>query len=293
MLAVIGGLTAALAWGLATLAAARASRVIGRWSASGWVVLIGLLATIPLLVVESPPETVEPADIGWLALAVLTYVVGLVFGYAALAGGKVPVIAPIVSTEGAIAATLAVLTGEPASPLLAVLLALITAGLFVAALQPGGGLDALSGNGARYVGFAVAAALVFGVGLYAMGRASSALPPGWIVAAGRIVGVAFLTMPLLLTRRLGFERSVLPVLVFAGLAEVVGVSTPSCGGPSSRSRSLRCWHRSSRSSPHSSPTPWVGDSGSCSSGRRSGWPLRRFLSQVTGRCLNNPGTEVA
>lgn len=223
MIAVAGGLVAALAWGLATVAAARASRVIGAWAATGWVVLIGLFATVPLLWLDTPTESVEIADLGWLAVAGLGYVAGLLFAYAALSGGKIPVISPIVSTEGAIAAGLAVLAGESAPPLLAVMLGLIAIGVFVAVLRPGGGLDSLSGDGARFVGFAVVAAMIFGLGLFASGRASSELPASWVVAAGRVAGVVLLTIPLLLTRRLRFERAVLPFLVFAGIAEVVGV----------------------------------------------------------------------
>jgi drug/metabolite transporter (DMT)-like permease len=223
MIAVLGGLIAAFAWGLATLAAARASRVIGAWAATGWVVFMGLLMTIPLLLVEAPSETVEVADLIWLAIAGLGYVVGLVLSYSALVGGKIPVIAPIVSTEGAIAATLAVLGGEQASPLLLIMLGLIASGIFVAALQPGGGVDSLSGNGARFVGLAILAAVVFGIGLYASGRASGSLPPSWVVAAGRVAGVLLLTMPLFLTKRLRFDRAVLPFLLFAAGAEVVGV----------------------------------------------------------------------
>jgi drug/metabolite transporter (DMT)-like permease len=149
----------------------------------------------------------------------------MVFNYAALAGGKVPVTAPIVSTEGAIAATLAVLSGEPAPPLLVAMLALIAVGVFVVALQPGGGMDALSGPGARYVGFAMAAALIFGLGLYSAGRASELVPASWVVAAGRVVGVLLLTLPLALTRRLRFQAYLLPVLILAGLTEVAGFYT--------------------------------------------------------------------
>jgi drug/metabolite transporter (DMT)-like permease len=43
------------------------------------------------------------------------------------------------------------------------------------------------------------------------------------VAAGRIGGVAFLTLPLLLTGRLHLQRPLLPFLAFAGIAEVAGV----------------------------------------------------------------------
>ncbi len=222
-MAVIGGLGAALAWALATLAAARASRELGPWSTTALVIFIGLIATLPLLIIETPPETVATEDVLWLVVAGLGYSVGMVFNYTALAGGKVPVTAPIVSTEGSIAAALAVLTGEAASPLLGAMLVLIAVGVFVVALQPGGGADVLSGGGARYVGYAVLAALVFGVGLYGAGRASEGVPASWVVAAGRIAGVALLTVPLAVTRRLRFRGSVLPFLVFAGLAEVAGM----------------------------------------------------------------------
>ena len=223
MIAVIGGFGAALAWAFATLAAARASRELGPWSTTALVVFIGLIVTVPLLVVEAPSEPIAAEDYLWLTMAGLGYVIGTVFNYAALSGGKVPVTAPIVSTEGSIAAALAVLTGEAASPMLGAMLVLIAVGVFVVAMQPGGGADALSGGGARYVVFAVLAAGTYGLGLYAAGRASDGVPPSWVVAAGRIAGVALLTIPLVLTRRLRYRGSVLPFLIFAGLAEVAGM----------------------------------------------------------------------
>ena len=223
MIAVVGGLGAAIAWALATIVAARASRVLGPWSTTAWVVFIGLMVTLPLLLLEMPSESIALEDFAWLIVAALGYTIGMVFNYAALTGGKVPVTAPIVSTEGSIAAVLAVLTGEPASPMLGAMLVLIAVGIFVVALQPGGGADVLSGSGARYVGFAVVAAVIFGIGLYGSGRASEGVPPSWVVAAGRIAGVTLLTLPLALTRRLRFGRTVLPFLLFAGVAEVAGI----------------------------------------------------------------------
>jgi len=161
--------------------------------------------------------------VAWLTVAGLGYAVGMIFNYSALSGGKVAVTAPIVSTEGSIAAILAVLSGEAASPLLVVMLATIAVGVFVVALQPGGGADALAGSGSRYVVFAVVSASIFGVGLYAAGRASDLVPPSLVVMAGRIAGVLVITLPLALTRKLRFERQVLPFLVVAGVAEVVGM----------------------------------------------------------------------
>jgi drug/metabolite transporter (DMT)-like permease len=156
-------------------------------------------------------------------VAGLGYAVGMIFNYSALSGGKVAVTAPIVSTEGSIAAALAVLTGEAASPLLVLMLATIAVGVFVVAMQPGGGADALAGGGARYVIFAVLAASIFGLGLYGAGRASDSVPPSWVVAAGRIAGVLVITLPLALTRRLRFDRRVLPFLLVAGVTEVLGM----------------------------------------------------------------------
>jgi len=225
VIAVIGGLITALAWALATIAAARAARVLGAWSTSAWVISIGFVVTVPLLLIDQPSEPVTVGALGWLALAGAGYVVGMVLNYTALSGGKIPVAAPIVSTEGAIAATMAVLSGESASPVLVLLLGVLAVGIFAVALQPGGGMDVPVGGDRRYVGFAIAAAIVFGVGLFASGRAASSVPASWVVAAGRIAGVIFLVMPLLLTRRIRFERALLPVLLFAGIAEVVGVYT--------------------------------------------------------------------
>ena len=223
MIAVLGGLGAALAWALATLAGARAARVIGPWSTTALVVFIGLIVTVPLLLLEAPAASLTSEDLAWLTIAGLGYAVGMIFNYSALAGGKVAVTAPIVSTEGSIAATLAVLTGEAASPLLVVMLATIAVGVFVVALQPGGGADTLTGGGARYIVFAVLSATIFGLGLYAAGRASDLVPPSLVVVAGRIAGVLVISLPLALTRRLRFERQVLPFIVVASVAEVVGM----------------------------------------------------------------------
>lgn len=222
MIAVIGGLGAALAWALATLAAARASRVLGPWSTTALVVFIGLLVTLPVAVLEVPDEPVALADLAWLTVAGLGYAVGMIFNYSALAGGKVPVTAPIVSTEGSVAAVLAVLSGEAATPLMVVALAVIAAGVFTVALRPGGGADALSGAGARYVLYAVLAATIFGLGLYGAGRASDGVPPSFVALAGRVAGVVLFTLPLALSRRLRFERGLWPFLIVAGVAEAAG-----------------------------------------------------------------------
>jgi len=56
VIAVIGGLGAAIAWALATLAGARAARIIGPWSTTALVIFIGLLVTLPLLLLDPPTQ---------------------------------------------------------------------------------------------------------------------------------------------------------------------------------------------------------------------------------------------
>ena len=51
-------------------------------------------------------------ELGWLVVAGGGNVVGLLLVYGALRVGKVSIVAPIISTEGAIAAVLAVAAGE-------------------------------------------------------------------------------------------------------------------------------------------------------------------------------------
>lgn len=230
MIAVLGGSLTALAWAFATLSAARASRLIGPWSTTAWVVLVGLVATLPLLALEPLPEPAMSsaalrAALAWLGLAGLGYMLGMVLNYSALAGGKVPVAAPIVSTEGAVAAGIAVLTGEAVEAPLVLMLGVVALGVFLTALAPGGRVDVPVGGDSRYVAFAVAAAASFGLGLYASGRASGSVPLAWVVAAGRVAGVACVALPLIVSRRIRLQRAAVPFLVFSGLAEVVGLYT--------------------------------------------------------------------
>ena len=142
--------------------------------------------------------------------------------FAAYARGKVSIIAPIASTEGAIAATIAIALGAAATPLLVVALVVTAGGIVLTTLEPGTRAADLRFRGGGYLLLAVGAALAFGLGLYAAGRASESVPLAWIVMAGRLVGAVFVALPLLLTRRLRVRRAVLPLVLVSGLLEVAG-----------------------------------------------------------------------
>lgn len=229
MIAVIGGLLTALAWAIATLSSARASRTIGPTSTTAWICGLGLLLCLPLLALDQPAEPVAVGDIGLIVVVGAGYLLGMLFNYAALAGGAIGVAAPIASTEGAIAATLAILAGEPASPMLVALLLVVVTGIVVTTIEPGLTVRGLASGDRRFVLFAIGAAACFGVSLYAAGRASEAVPLSWVVSAGRVAGVIAVTLPLLLLGRLRFERSVLPFVSASAALEVVGYLTFAIG----------------------------------------------------------------
>jgi drug/metabolite transporter (DMT)-like permease len=226
MIAVIGGLITAVCWAAATLSAARASRSIGPWSTTSWVVLIGLAPTIPLLMLDRLPGPGDLEDLAVLGVVGVAYVVGLVLNYAALRGGKIPVAAPVASTEGAIAASLAILAGETAgAPLLALLL-IVVVGIVLTTLEPSTEhLDVPVGGDRRYVLFALTAAVAFGISLYASGRASATVPLAWVMAAGRVAGLALVAIPVILTGQLRITRVAVPFVIACALLEVAGFLT--------------------------------------------------------------------
>lgn len=222
MIAILGGLGAAMAWAIATVCSSRSSRMIGAASVLAWVMLIGLVVSAPAVALSPVPEGVHARAIGWLTLAGTGNVLGLLLEYRALRIGKVGIVAPIASTEGAIAAVLAVVAGERLAPGTGMLLGVIAVGVVLAGLVPerdAGDADRHEGQATLY---AVGAAVSFGASLYAAGRVSQELPLAWVLLPARIVGVVALTVPLALASRLRLTRKAAPLVLVSGLGEVGG-----------------------------------------------------------------------
>src|SRR6478736_4784708 len=97
MIAVLGGLGAAVAWAATMLTASRASPLIGSWSTLAWVMLTGLLVVGPVALLQGQPEGLDRGAVTWLAIAGIGNITGLLLVYTALRIGKVGVIAPISS----------------------------------------------------------------------------------------------------------------------------------------------------------------------------------------------------
>jgi len=221
VIAILGGLGAALAWAVTTLSASRASRLIGPPTTLAWVMLTGLVVVGPVALAEGKPSGLDGGALTWLAIAGAGNVGGLLLVYAALRIGKVGVVAPISSSEGAVAALIAVAAGESLGAWTGAALGVIVVGILLAA-RPPGDVNEPDRDDPLAAFLAAAAAGAFGASLYATGRASADLPIAWAVLPPRVLGVALVTIPLALVGRLRLTRAALPFVVCSGLAEVVG-----------------------------------------------------------------------
>jgi drug/metabolite transporter (DMT)-like permease len=222
MIAILGGFGAAVVFATATLCSSRSSRMIGASSVLAWVMIIGSLITIPAVIAEGRPAGLDRGSVGWLALAGAGNVLGLLLAYSGLRIGKVGLVAPIVSTEGAIAALFSVAAGENLAPSGGAALGVIAVGIALAATTRQEAGDPAERDDRRAVLYAIGAAFAFGASLYATARVSADLPIVWALLPARIIGVVAIALPLVLTSRLRLTRRALPLVVTSGLCEIVG-----------------------------------------------------------------------
>jgi drug/metabolite transporter (DMT)-like permease len=222
MLAIVGGLGAALVFATVTLCNSRSSRIIGPSQLLAWVMLIGLAITGPLVVAKGVPEGLDAEAAGWMAVAGIGNVVGLLFAYSALRVGKVGIVAPMVSAQGAIAALIAIIAGEQVGADVAILLAVVAIGISLAAIAPDEDRGPDQTISSRAPAYAIGAAVAIGWSLYAVGRVSIALPVVWALLPSSVLGVIAVTVPVILRSGLRMTREVLPLVLISGGFEVAG-----------------------------------------------------------------------
>jgi drug/metabolite transporter (DMT)-like permease len=246
--AIVGGLGAAILWAGATLASSRSSRMLGSRVILAWIMVVGIVIGLPIGLASGVPAEITPASSALLLVAGLCYAGGLYAAYTALTVGKVGIVAPIVATEGAVAAVIAVALGvvlssiEPARPD-------VIAGDFeiaadaidgppplpepvaIAIEVPAATAPSHVEDTRRAALLAVLAAAIFGVGLVATGKAAVDVPPIWVAISTRMVGLVVVVLPLLVQRRMVLTRAALPLVLIAGTGEIIG-STLSAWGSS-------------------------------------------------------------
>jgi drug/metabolite transporter (DMT)-like permease len=242
MIAILGGLGAAFMWASANLVSSRSGRLIGSSSTVAWMMLVGLVTATPLALASGPVPPLTPMLAVWLAGSSLGSVSGLLLVYRGLAIGKVGVVTALASTEGAIAAVLAVIAGERLTLPAVVMLCVIAVGIAIVALAAGDAAQAQPKEAAarREAGGAIAeprsgptperqaalfgatAALCFGVTIYSTAQLGLSMPPFMAVLPVRVLGTAVVFLPMALAGRLRMTRRAAPMVVLIGVAEVLG-----------------------------------------------------------------------
>src|SRR5688572_22170937 len=210
--AIVGGLAAAAFWAVGTLCSSRASRMIGAGPALGWMMAMGLLLILPFLVASGRPAELDGEAAVWLVSAGIANLAGLVCIFTAFRVGKVSIIAPIASAEGAFAAILAMVAGEHLALIEVGVLAVIACGIAMAAASKEHPEDTTT-HTATATALALGAAALFGFTLYATARASDELPVAWVLLPARLLGTLAIAAPLALAGRLKMTREAAPLVL--------------------------------------------------------------------------------
>jgi drug/metabolite transporter (DMT)-like permease len=254
VIAIVGGLGAAILWASATVASSRSSRMIGSRVVLAWVMIVGTIVGLPLALMSGVPASIPAEAPLLLIIAGLAYSGGLYAAYRALTVGKVSIVAPIVATEGAIAALIAVAIGDTIGLAAAATLGVIVVGVVLSSIEPARpdvplvdielAADALDGppttspaphreDTRQAVIFSIVAASIFAIGLVASGKAAVLVPPIWVALSARLIGLIVVALPLVLQRRLVITRAALPLVIVSGIGEILGSTLSAWGATES------------------------------------------------------------
>ena len=231
-MSILFGLMTAVFFAAGTLASSRLVRMIGPLSAISGMMLVGLVIITPMIFISGVPEKLNATNAMWLIVGGLGNLSGLLLAYAAFRIGKVGVVAPILCTEGAIAATISGLAGESIAPIVIFLLLLIVGGVVLAAIAPDP-VPVENEQPLKAALIATTGAIIFGIGLFATGNISGELPLEWILLPARIVTLICIAIPLLVLRKFRMTRPAAPLILLAGLAEIFGYAAYTSGAAQS------------------------------------------------------------
>jgi len=229
MTAILGGIVASVCFAVSSLCASAATRAVGPAVTVAGVMSFGLLLVVPPTIVLGDVNQLSAATIGLMVVIGATNVIGLRIEYVALRRGNVGVVVPIVSTDGAIAAVIAVLAGLRLRADTAVLLAVVSAGVMLAAASPDPPDAVDASPGLRSGLLALIPALLFGVNLFVTERVGAEVALVWVLLPARLLGTAAVAMPLAVRGVPRPRGGVLALLALAGAAEVLGIVSYTVG----------------------------------------------------------------
>jgi drug/metabolite transporter (DMT)-like permease len=218
---VLLALAAALAWGITSYASAPAARDAGVRCALAWSALIAPAVLWPVALLLTGVPDPAGADVAWAGVFGLGLVGALGFGFLAMTLGRVSIVATVISTDGAMAATVSIARGETVGGLVLAGLTIIVVGVLLAVSGSGHSQD-----GPRRDGLAALAALgsagCFATTFLSAGEVDS-LQPVWLVGIGRIVPLVLVTLPVLAATRLARPpRGAWPWIAVNAVGDVLG-----------------------------------------------------------------------
>ena len=132
MISVLAGFATAFFFAIGMISAAQASRAVNAAQVVALSALVSSIFVIPWALIDGFPN-LERHQIGLMLIAGAGNIFGFLCVYTSLRYGKVGLVAPIVATEGGIAALVAAYIGESVELLVGFLLIVIVIGIVVGA----------------------------------------------------------------------------------------------------------------------------------------------------------------
>jgi len=189
--------------------------------------VVGVAVAGPLALIDGRRPELTPSLLPWLAGSGIGGVAGLLLTYRGLRIGKVGVVAALASTEGAIAAVLAVVAGESLTLPVAIVLVMLAGGVALVAFAAGEAEAHEHGpeqvrRERQAALYGAMAALVFGVSIFSTAQLGKSLSPFAAVLPVRVAGVIGVFIPMAISGRLQMTRRAAPMVVLIGTFEVLG-----------------------------------------------------------------------
>lgn len=216
------GLLSALLWGVGGVTGGLAARRLGGLRAVAYSMLFSVLVAVPLAVATGMPGRIDPRAILWLLLVAATGIGGLMLLYTALRMGKISTLVPISGTYGGFGAIIAIIAGEPTSPLAFLGLALAVLGAVLATRGDVATPGVEYPHQTRAALLAGGAAVAWGIQLWAGGEIQDDVGASWVVAFMRVLGVLAISVPILMSGPLVRDRRALGFAAITGVGEVFG-----------------------------------------------------------------------
>jgi len=231
MWAIAFGLLAALSWGTSAIVGTRLVRLAGTWTSIAATMLLGLALVTPFAVANDLPD-VPFRSWAWAIVSGFCYVTASTCWLLAVRSGKVSIVTSIVSTDGAMAALIAVAAFDETLRVgVAAALAVIVAGVVTTSIRRGH--DEGGRFTGRELGFSLASAGIFGFAFVASAEAGEGLGVVWTLTASRVTAVALLVPVALALGGLRLPRKGIPFAIGMAALDLAGYAAFLAGAPTS------------------------------------------------------------